>query len=111
MQARDGIDALPLFLDTQRSLSEQLDEAKAKHSGLRAILLTTPNNPTGEVLPAKGESVHWTCSHLGVVIQPVHVAPRWAVPGTTPNQPMPHAIPVAANRSSLASAMQRYKST
>ena len=68
MQARDGIDALPLFLDAHRSLSEQLDEVKAKHSGLRAILLTTPNNPTGEVLPAKGESVRWTRSHLEVVI-------------------------------------------
>ena len=42
-------------MDAHRSLGEQLDEAKAKHPGLRVVLLTTPNNPTGEVIRAEGE--------------------------------------------------------
>ena len=105
VQARDSIDAIPLFLDAHRSISEQLDEAKAAHSGLRAILLTTPNNPTGEVLQAEGEARPGSAASSQLVQCRGGLKPRlWA---TAPAQ----ASPLTPDRMCNASVAQCYAST
>lgn len=69
MQVRCGIDPLPLHIDPSGSLGKQLDAAAAQaaRSGRRmaGIILTNPNNPTGEVipLPVLREYLAWCCAN------------------------------------------------
>ena len=66
---RCGIKPLPLHLAPHASLSAQLDAAaqRAAESGTRmaGVLLTNPNNPTGEVIPAPvlREYLAWCCAN------------------------------------------------
>ena len=75
MQVRCGIDPFPLHIDPRGSLSKQLDAAAAQaaQSGRRmsGIILTNPNNPTGEVmpLPVLREYLAWCCANSVHVIR------------------------------------------
>ena len=62
VQVRCGLKPVPLYLDTSKPLSQQLD-AMWHADKFKVLIITNPNNPTGEVIQ-KGvlfEYLDWCC--------------------------------------------------
>jgi hypothetical protein len=97
MQVRCGIDPLPLHIDPSGSLSKQLDAAAAQaaKSGRRmaGVILTNPNNPTGEVIPLSvlQEYLAWCCANSVHLIRQAPAVSSPNMPVTHPAMPIPSA--------------------
>lgn len=62
LQVRCGLSSLPLYLTYSKPLAPQLD-AMWEEQNFKVLIITNPNNPTGEVITKAAllEYLNWCC--------------------------------------------------
>ncbi|BDA42313.1 1-aminocyclopropane-1-carboxylate synthase [Coccomyxa sp. Obi] len=64
LKVRCGLEPVPLYLDSSKPLSEQLDAMWDAHK-FKVLIITNPNNPTGEVIQKAVllQYLDWCCKN------------------------------------------------